>query len=255
VKEIPKKMTRMLTYLVFAGVTALIGSFVDIASYKNMPSPELYVNASTVPKKNFDRDLNAESVIRKVIEKYSSAKILSASGINTYFKQRKSGPSLREIPFKMEYSQPSRIAISWKENGESRLLSTTNEEANIYANNNLIKHFDDALTGVQFASDSDGHFFEAGWILLQKERDAGEIRSFNTLNNLKIVGTEVVDERVCYVLQGTSKNDDLLKITFWIDTESFLIRKYERFMQSNKYSDIFSRVTETYTNIETQSKQ
>ena len=192
----------------------------------------------------------ASEILQKVENRYYAFTFYKAAAQNTYSRKGFGDETSVKREIEIEYSTPSQIKAEMRDGTDTKILISKDNITSLSVDGKKKKDYDDVYWGLTSTEFGDGAFFEVGKILVAKEYGQGEISAIRHLQNPVILGEDVIDGSLCYKIQGTLSIDELAKITYWIDKESFLIRQYERVFLAKKIPGGYFKTIETYTDIE-----
>lgn len=195
---------------------------------------------------------NATELLQRVSQRYSSLTYYKTNGKNEYNSELFEKKELNQFDFKLEYQHPSQIRIDWQENKKKKTFLSSNNTISLLENEKNEGNFSDVEWGLQIAASGNGQSrFEVGKILISKEKSPKALLSFFViLKEAQIISEEELDGNLCYVVQGEIEGDSLTNITYWIDKESLLIKKYERLVLAKKVPSGFFKTVETYSSVQ-----
>jgi len=193
---------------------------------------------------------DAEEVLRQLENRYYAFTFYKAKAQNIYSRKGFGEETSVKRELEIEYTSPSKIKVQMSDGKNTKTLTSRDNIAFLSIDGEKKKDYDDVYWGLTSSEFGDGVFFEVGKILILKERGQGELSSIRNLENPLILGEETIDEKACYKIQGSVKEDNLAKITYWIDKETFVIRQYERLLLAKKVPNGYFKTIETYTDIE-----
>jgi hypothetical protein len=203
------------------------------------------------------RNNAALEVLFKTEKKYKSFTYFKSKGIATYPENTvRQDPKNLSTAFEFTYECPSKMVISWKESDNEITKTFVVEEEDIYLKkeNKITTKYDKIQTGmVSISLNEHSSFFDVPNILILK--DISPQKSFvSKLSNVQKLPDENVDENLCYKIQGEMKGvatEGKVVFTYWIDKESFLIKRIDRLLMVGKDGLVTSNRTEKYIEIET----
>lgn len=214
----------------------------DIKSYKLLASDQKQI-------KQFENP-NVKDIIRKTEDTYSKFVFYKANARNIYSTRAFNDETRERREVKIEYNIFSTIRAEVKTDNDLKVLTSNRIDTELLINGKNKGNFSDVYWGLTDIKLGDGNFFEVAIILVLKERNKQQNSVFQNLIDINITGEEEIDGKGCYKIQGTFKNDRLIKQTYWIDKESFHILQFERLIVTEKIPNGYSKTVETYTDIE-----
>jgi hypothetical protein len=234
----------MFFLLIISGINFLSCGQSDLTVEVNRSPPQ------SSPNNTPENLPDVNMILQKLENRYYAFTFYKAKAENIYSRKGFSEETSIKREIGIEYSSPSQIRAEMRDGKDTKILISKDNITTLWVDGKEKKNYEDVYWGLTSAEFGDGVFFEIGRLLVTKEYGKGEIISIRNLVNPEIIGEEVIDERVCYKIQGTFKTDDLAKVTYWIDKESFLIRQYERLLSAKKIPNGYYKTVETYTDIE-----
>jgi len=179
--------------------------------------------------------MNAQEVMNKVAQRYSSLKFYSCRGSNVHkatFDGKEEAPV--QTDFAIEYDRGKRGSIEWADGGLNKKFSFDQKTSTTSENGRVTQTFAAPLNGLMTVELAKGGWtlFEINLFVFRDELQLGDV-FFRTIQDVTVSDECEVDGRGCYLLSGKFKKGDGF-MTYWIDKEDFVVRKTERVLNVKK---------------------
>lgn len=246
-------MKERFLFWVFCSALLFIGSNLACTSEFLQKNEEMSPDSVVVETTNVNTEHQpaldaAHKITSMVSERYGKIQSLEVAGTNRYQSSRRSLDIDTSFDFDLSYASRRFLTITWKEDGKALSFSSTPNDSVLKINDKVEAEDADPFTGLLNAASQSGRDrFEIGKIVLAKERKSGELQSLEILTEIKMQSDEIIDGKLCFVIEAKYASDNLINAKYWIDKSSYLILQYQRTMYSGTTVDRVSTTTEFYS--------
>lgn len=246
-----KIMNCSLSFLLFTLLVILASSCL-MESRENLASPEISVNQVSPESDDFSNQ-NKQSddfqeKLRRIERAYRSLSSITLKGNTVQSLSIDGENKITEFGFELSFdSKQDRVTLDWEEEGKAGKLEVFASNASLQIGNER-QDFESPMWGLAAASSSGqgGFKFEVVNVLLGTKFSRQGVPSFQLLTDLAINGDEEVNGHSCFLLSGMVEQDSKVRMTYWIDSDEYLIRQFKAEMFSESGDHLFSQTAETY---------
>lgn len=211
------------------------------------PSPRNTVSQPSV-------GLDPQALLDDITKRYDSLSSYECKG-TTVFTMMFDGNEIKrkELSFEIEYKRAGKSTFKWLDRGSSNILHLDRNRVWLTVDGRLEKEYSNAGAGLLRVSlGQRAPSFRVGTFLLRQTLNPN-LRLMNEIENLKVVGEQEHDGRICILIGGYARSVDAA-IIYWIDKKDLLLRRVDqdivrrRSVGKKEFAGI-SRETELYTDI------
>lgn len=249
-KGVKMNKTKSSRFLCFIGVVGFLLSNLACNQLVGRNIIDKTVKASEQKQVINSEKTTIEDIIEKTENTYSEFVYYKANAHNIYSIKGFQDEISESREIKLEYNAFSKVKAEVKTDNSLKILISNDNKTKLIISGETQRNYSDVYWGLSSIEFGNGDFFEVGKILILKERNKEPDSVFQNLINIKMLGEEEINKRICYKVQGTFETDRLIKQTYWIDKESFLIIQFERLIITEKIPGGYFKTVETYTDIE-----
>lgn len=247
----------MKLFVLFISAFLLIGMLIscDVFEDKLLKQNQ---NFDTV---NLVMNLSAKDILIKTKNKYDSIVYYRSLGVAEYpVNSIKAEKPLLYTNFEFVYYSPYNLKLNWSDSKDNIKNKFIVDQDQIFLKDEkgLVKKYNNLISALlEISNNDDASRFDVPNLLILKSSPYN--KSFiDSLTNSIRLEDESVDGHLCFKIQSEVKGLSTVKITHWVDFDSFLIRKVERRIEVGKDKTIYYQgkellkvMPEIYTRVET----
>ena len=201
-------------------------------------------------------NLEVGDLLDAVTRTYSKLRYYRSKGVNQVRSDFDGNvKNTAAIPFEIEYVRGANSVIKWVQDDRQKVFSIRGKDSWLETDGRKDQTFVSPREGLMMVTLAEGarSLFEIHVFVFRDELLIRE-KFFKPLVDPEIKGEESVDGHACYMLTGTYGGVEA-RDTYWVDRESFLIRRIERVIVVRKQVEEKEYVrttttTENYSDIE-----
>ncbi|MEZ5425870.1 MAG: hypothetical protein R2747_06385 [Pyrinomonadaceae bacterium] len=234
--------------IVLISVSALILSLAFLSG-----GMSIKLKADTQLKAN---EPEAVEILEKLTQKYVSISSYRSKGVAEYPEiSLEKNPKMLSTRFEINYRNPGNLTLNWRDLDKDVLNSLVIKGRDIFLfeDGKVVKRFGDIATAMlNVSTDQATSRFDVANLLIFNELRPGRTM-LSKLKNLERLEDEDPEGNSCYRIRGEIPGiatDGKAVFTFWIEKDSFLLKRADRRLVSGGREEFSSNRIERYEEIE-----